>query len=228
MVHGGLSGALKYGVKMEILYRNAAQAVSPPRAEKQEVIPPDITRVKRVLKRAYEEGHPVYPALHLIAYTGLRRGECLGLQWGNVDLDAGTLAIVQTLGRSLTQGLIFQPPKTPSARRVVDLDEMTVDVLRAHRGRQLLERMQLGVGLDEHALVFSDPLGRPLNPMSLTRTFQSLAKKEGLGKARLHDLRHFHASVMFQVGQSPVAVSKRLGHSSVSTTMDIYSHMLGG
>lgn len=101
-------------------------------------------------------------------------------------------------------------------------------MLRAHKVKQLEHRLQLGEAYEDNGLVFADPLGAPPNPMALTRAFQSLAKRHGLGEIRLHDLRHFHASVMLQQRQSPVLVSLRLGHASVSTTMDIYSHILPG
>ena len=77
-------------------------------------------------------------------------------------------------------------------------------------------------------LVFPGPLGEPLNPMKLTRTFQGLAKRLGITGAKLHNLRHFHASVMLQDGASLLLVSKRLGHASISTTGDIYGHLLPG
>ena len=75
---------------------------------------------------------------------------------------------------------------------------------------------------------YSGPLGAPLNPMTLTRTYQAFAKNVGLQEAKIHDLRHFHASVMLQNGQSMVLVSKRLGHRSVTTTADVYAHLLPG
>ena len=228
LVHTVLSSSLKYGLRMEVLFRNAAQAVSPPKVIRKEVDPPDIAEVRAILSRAKEEGHPLYPALHLIAYTGNRRGEALGLRWQDMDLDSGTISIVQSLSRSATEGLIFQPPKTNSARRTVDLDEMTIAILREHRGQQLLHKMQLEGAYQDNDLVFADPLGGPLNPMALTRALQSLARKEGVRHIRVHDLRHFHASILLQQHQSPVVVSKRLGHANVSITMDIYSHLLPG
>lgn len=140
----------------------------------------------------------------------------------------GTIAVVQTLGRSVEKGLVFQPPKTNAGRRVVDLDDTTIAVLRAHQGQQLLYKAGLEGMYQGHGLVFPGPTGGPLNPMAITRAFGRLAEREGLMDRRLHNLRHFHASVMLQHGQSLVLVSKRLGHASVSTTADIYAHISGG
>ncbi len=145
-----------------------------------------------------------------------------------MDPEAGTISIVQTLGRSVEKGLPFQQSKTNSGRRVIDLDDGTVNVLRAHQGQQLLLKSQLDGAYQDQDLVFPNPTGGPLNPMAVTRAFQRLAERIGLKDGRLHNLRHFRASVMLQSGQSLVLVSKRLGHASVTTTADIYAHVSGG
>jgi integrase len=157
VVHNTLSGALKYALRME-------------------VEPPDITTVRRILETAREQEHPLYACLWLIAYTGVRRGEALGLRWQDVNLEAGTISIAQTLGRSL-DGLIFQPPKTSAGRRVIDLDDKTVDVLRAHQGQQLLYKAQLEGAYEDQGLVFADPLGHPMNPMAVTGPFSPLPRR---------------------------------------------------
>lgn len=228
LIHNIVSGALKYALRMEVVWRNVAQAVTTPRAPRIEVEPPDIGGVTRILEDARTEEHPLFPCIHLIAYTGIRRGEALGLRWQDVNLGAGTISIVQSLGRSVEKGLIFQPPKTNSGRRVIDLDEDTVTVLRVHQGQQLLHKARLDGAFQDQGLVFPGQLGGPLNPMALTRTYQSFAKRVGLAGARVHDLRHFHASVMLQSGQTLLLVGKRLGHVSVVTTGDVYGHLLPG
>ena len=114
LVHAVLSGSLKYALRMEVIWRNPAHAVTPP---------PDIAGVRHMLELAKAEQHPLFPCLQLIAYTGIRRGEALGRRWQDTDLGAGTILITQTLSRSIRKGLIFQPPKTNSGRRTIDLDE---------------------------------------------------------------------------------------------------------
>lgn len=228
LVHAVLSGALKYALRMEVIWRNPAQAVTPPKTLRQEMEPPDIAGVRRMLAGAKAKGHPLFPCLYLIAYTGIRRGEALGLRWQDVGLEAATISIAQTLSRSVHKGLIFQPPKTNSGRRTIDLDAGTVEVLRTHQGQQLLQRLELQGAHRDNGLVFPGPMGEPMNPMALTRACQSLDKRVGLKEANVHDLRHFHASVMLQGNQSLVLVSKRLGHSSVTMTADIYAHVLPG
>ena len=228
MVHNVISGSYKYALRMEAVWRNPAKSVTPPKITRKEVEPPEIAKVREILKLAEEEGHPLFPCFHLIAYTGLRRGEALGLRHQDLNLEVGTISVVQSLVRSLQKGLILEPTKTNAGRRTIDLDDGTVAVLRAHMGKQLLSRMELEGAYEDNGLVFPGPLGAPLKPMALTRAFQSFAKRLGLERAKLHDLRHFHASVMLQSGQSLLLVSKRLGHTSISTTGNVYGHLLPG
>lgn len=227
-VHGVISGAFKYALRMEKVWRNPAKAIPPPTTARKEVEPPVISRVKGILNQAEREEHPLFACLHLIAYSGLRRGEALGLRHQDLDLELGTNFIVQTISRSVEKGIIVEPTKTAAGRRVLDIDDITVNVLRAHIGRQLLYRMELGEAYQDNGLLFPGPLGEPLNPMKLTRAFQGLAKKQGIERAKLHNLRHFHASVMLQSGASLLLVSRRLGHASISTTGDVYGHLLPG
>jgi len=230
LVHSVISSAYKYALKDDsgIAWRNPAKAVTPPKIVRKEVEPPEIARVREVLELAASEGHPLFPCLHLIAYTGIRRGEAWGLRQQDLNLETGIISIVQTVSRSLQQGIIIQPTKTNSSRRSVDLDDDTIDVLRAHLGRQLLSRMELEGVYEDQGLLFPDPPGKPLNPMVLTRTFQSYAKKLGIKEAKVHNLRHFHATLLMKNGGNPKTVQERLGHSSIAVTMDIYSHVVPG
>lgn len=228
MVHNVISGAYKYAVRMEAAWRNPAKSVTPPKIIRKEVEPPEIAKVREILRLAEEEGHPLFPCFHLIAYTGLRRGEAIGLRHQDLNLEAGTISIVQTISRSLHKGIIVEPTKTNAGRRMIDIDDETIGVLRAHLGKQLLRRMELEGAYVDNGLVFPGPLGEPLNPMAVTRGYQSFAKRKGVIGAKVHDLRHFHASVMLQNGQSLLLVSKRLGHASISTTGDVYGHLLPG
>lgn len=228
MVHTVISGAYKYALRMDVAWRNPAKAVTPPKLEVTEVTPPDISEVKQILALAEAAGDALFPALRLIAYTGLRRGEALGIRNEDINLDAGTISVVQSIGRSVDKGVITEPTKTHAGRRAVDLDGGTIDVLRAHIGNQLLSRLEMGEIYQDHGLLFPNSIGEPLNPMTLTRRYQRYAHQLGITGARLHDLRHFHASVMLQSGASLLLVSRRLGHASIATTGDVYGHLVPG
>lgn len=226
--HGILSASLNYAVKMEVLYRNPAKVVDPPRVEKSEVQPPDVKTVNQILATSEEHGDKLFPAIRLIAYSGIRRGECLGLHWRHVDFARQEIAVVSSLVRSSEMGLILEPPKSKASRRVIDLDDGTMQILRDHKVRQMEHRLLLGSTYEDNDLVFPNELGSVLNPMALTRTLDRTNCRVQAGHVKLHDLRHFHASVLLQNGQNPVLVSKRLGHSTVSMTLDIYGHLMPG
>ncbi len=152
----------------------------------------------------------------------------MDLRHQDLNLETGIIAVVQTVSRSQEKGIIIQPTKTGSSRRNVDLDDDTIEVLRAHIGRQMLTRMELEGSNEDHGFVFPGPLGKPLESVALNRVLRSFAKRVGLKEAKIHHLRHFHASVMLQRGASLLLVSRRLGHARVATTSDIYGHVLPG
>ena len=228
LVHTVISGALKYALSLEVIWRNPAQGVTPPKRPNTERGTSEMPEVRRILKRGLDEGHPLHPAIHLIAYTGIRRGEALGLMWSDVDEDAGAITFNRSVVRIRGQGIVIQPTKTDRSRRKLDVDTDTIAVLRAHRARQNEHRLQLRGAYEDQGLVFPHALGGPLNPMALTRAFKSLARKEGVPHTKLHSLRHFHASALFEQGESPMLVSRRLGHASIKTTIDIYGHLFEG
>ncbi len=222
-----LFGAMKAALRADLIARNPVEAAPGPRKDTEEVQPPDVQLVRNILARAESAGHWAFPILHVLAYTGTRAGEALGLLWTSVDLDGQSIRVVQTLGRARA-GLVVQPPKTKAGRRVVDIDGRTVQVLRALQGKQVLQRLEAQGGYSDAGYVFCNELGEPYDPKRVTRAFQSLAKQCGAGHLKLHSLRHFHATLLLQHKQSIVAVSKRLGHADVSTTLNVYAHVMPG
>lgn len=226
--HWVMSAALTYALRMEVVYRNPVQAVEPPKVVKKEVQPPLMQTVNKILCLSREDRSDMYPALWLATYTGMRRGEVLGLHWSNVELNSGQLHVSQALVRTNRLGLILDTPKSPASRRVIDIDDETVNVLCDHKVAQMESRLMLTGSYKDNDLVFANDIGGLPNPMRLTRALGRYAERAGAGNMHLHDLRHFHASVLLQSGMNIVLVSKRLGHSSVSMTLDIYGHLLPG
>jgi integrase len=224
--HRILYESLRYGVRQGILVRNPAEAVTPPHGQSRELTMLGAKRVQLILDAAKET--PYYALFFTQAYTGLRRGESLALRWGDVDLEKSTLSVEQTLQQVRSGEYIFRAPKTKHSRRQIALSPSLAILLWDHRLKQEHARKLLGKPLSPTDLVFSHFDGRPFRPNSVTRALQVIAESVGLKGIRLHDLRHAHATIMLQQGVHPKIVQERLGHSSVATTLDIYSHVLPG
>lgn len=224
--YGILFEALKYGVKHGILTRNPAESVDPPPSRLKAPVIPSAQDVQLIIDKA--SGTPYLTLFYTGAYTGLRRGELLGLRWCDVDLNEATISVIQTLQQLRSRKYIFKKPKSKHGQRQIDLSPSLVFQLWDHKIRQEQQKKLLGITLSPTDLVFSRPDGRPLRPNSVSRAFQNIARSLSLQNFSLHSLRHAHATIMLQQGVHPKIVQERLGHSSISTTLDIYSHVVPG
>jgi integrase len=157
--------------------------------------------------------------------TGMRRGEAIGLRWSDVDLENARLAVRRALIPSGRE-VIVSEPKTIKGRRVIAIDPGTVEVLKAQAARQLDEQKEWDEAWVETGLVFTAENGAALDPESISRYWRQAVKKSMLPQIRLHDLRHTHATLALQAGIHPKVVSERLGHATISITLDTYSHAI--
>src|SRR5262249_19885803 len=150
--------------------------------------------------------------------VGARRGEILGVTWGNVDLTAATVRIERSLEQTRARGLKFKPPKTKHGRRTIALPPIALEALQAHRRRQLERRLSFGLGRpEEGTLVFSTIAGDPIRPNNLSRDWRRFVRARKLPDVSFHGLRHSHASALIASGVDPLTVSRRIGHANVST-----------
>jgi integrase len=189
-----------------------------------EILTPD--QVKAVLESL--KGHSLHPIVSLALATGLRRGELLGLQWGDVDLDAGTLRVERSVEETRSS-LRLKSPKTRAGRRNISLPPDTVAMLRAHKVKQLELRLVLGMGnIERDTLVFSDVEGRMLNPHAVSRAWRRVCDAKELPRVSFHALRHTHVSMLIRAGVDILTISRRLGHSKASVTLDVYGHLIEG
>ncbi len=161
---------------------------------------------------------------HMLLLTGLRRSELLALKWRGLNLDLARIYVVHSLHRLDDGNIIIKEPKTLSSRRPVDLPPSLVLLLRQHRVDQEVQQVMFGQNLDENGFVFSHADGSSLNPSTVTPTFSKVAARADLPYLRLHDLRHIHATMLLKAGIHPKVVQERLRHSSIATTLNIYSH----
>ena len=224
--HNLLRSALGQAVKWQTLPKNVAEAVNPPRATRKEMRALTGSEVHRLLEACQDT--PWHPIFHSLTWLGLRRSELLGLRWKDVDLVLGSVRVVQTLQQLNTGEFIYQEPKTASGRRTIALSPASCVVLRAHREKQGKGAALLGIALTDNTLVFSHADASPRVPSTLTLAFRRLTRRIGLEGVRLHDLRHTMASLYLEQGVNPKTVAERLGHASVTVTLDLYSHCLPG
>ena len=225
-LHRILHRALTVGVKWGILARNVADATTPPRIARRELKMWDVETILRFLDVASDSRYKDF--YHLALLTGMRRAELAGLQWSSVDLVDGRLGVVKTLQRISGKGLIESQPKTARSRRSIALSPDAVSLLHEVRGRQIAQQMTVGEVWHSGDYVFTQADGRPVDPDAITRDFTELIRKTGLPHLTVHGLRHAHATLLLESGINPKVVSERLGHATIATTMDIYSHVLPG
>jgi integrase len=221
--HRVLSTALKAAVKLQILMRNPAEAVDPPRPERREMLALEDSQTAHLLDLL--RGTHLYIPVFIAVLTGMRRGEVLALRWKDVDLKGSTATVRQSI-EDTREGIKFKQPKTRQSRRSVTLSEILVDALTFHREQQRQDRARLGTAYQDNGLVCAREDGRPFDPSEqITRAFAKFIRKTDLPQIRFHDLRHTHATNLMKAGTHPLVVSKRLGHSTIGITMDTYSHV---
>jgi len=224
-VHGVLRSALTTAVKRRLIPYSPAEHIELAPENPRRPKPWTIAECQAFLAGSAEDR--LAPLYELILATGLRRGEALGLRWEDVDLDGGALYVIQQIVEVRGQPVVGTP-KTKHGARVVSLDTVTVATLRRHRAVQDLERSAWGSAWNGAGLVFTREDGRGLRPQHATKHFAVLAGQLGLPVIRVHDLRHTHASVALAAGVDLKVVSERLGHSQISITADLYTHVSRG
>jgi integrase len=223
-VHTLLHSAFDYARRRRYLANNPADIADAPAVPRGEPRVWSPQQVRTFL--AAIQGDRLEALWVLMAMTGLRRGELLGLPWHAVDLHHGYLVVVQT--NILLDGVptIVPQAKTAASRRQIALDPVTVAALRGHQERQHQERAAWGDAWTESGLVFTLDNGQPLHPGRVTRQFRRLVDRLGLPPLSPHGLRHSHATAGLEAGVDLRVVSARLGHASTAITSDLYQHVL--
>ena len=224
--HTLLHQALKMAVKWGYVRRNVAAVVDPPKVEKKEMNPLSAAQVKALLEAA--KGDRLEAFYLLAVSTGMRLGELQALKWADIDLRERTLSVNRTLSAT-KGGPEFGPPKTSRSRRKIFLSRKSVEALRRHRERQATEKEAVADRWHDDDLVFCSVVGTPLSRHNLgSRSFKPLLRRANLPNIRFHELRHTCATLLLSKNVHPKLVQELLGHASISTTLDTYSHVLCG
>ena len=224
--HRVLREALSHAVKWGLIIRNACDAVDPPKPRRTQVKTLDAASIQKLFKATSRS--PYGAVFYIALYTGMRRGEILGLRWHDINLQNKAISVNQTVTKLAGKALTINDPKTPYSRRLVSLPPSAAAMLSGLKIKRMEQLEMAGIAWDEFAFVFCNADGGPLSPDTVSHAFPKALTKAGLPHIRFHDLRHTHATLMLKQGVHPKIVSERLGHASINITLDTYSHVMPG
>lgn len=224
--HNLISTVLNQAVKEGIIPYNAAERTMKPKAEKPEVNYFQLEQVEAIRDALELEPIKWRTFVHMLLITGARRGEVLGLKWDNVDFDHNRIHICNSILYKPDIGVYEETPKTETSIRFVTLPLETMKLLRKYRTWQNEERLRLGEYYQYQGFVFSQDNGQPMHPDSVKRWLNKFSARHDLPHINPHAFRHTMASMLYFNGVDSVSISKRLGHAQVSTTANIYAHVI--
>ena len=226
--HRLISTVLEQAVKEGLVPFNVAARATLPKAEHKDVNyfqPEQVAAIREALEK---EPMKWKTLVHLLLITGARRGEVLGLKWDKVDFEGNRIFICNNILYRADVGIYESSPKTERSRRYVALPTETMQLLRRYRAWQAEERLRLGEYYQNQSFVFAQDNGNPMHPDSVTNWLKKFSRRHDLPHINPHAFRHTMASMLYFNGVDSVSISKRLGHAQVSTTANIYAHVLEG
>lgn len=229
-IHMVLHNSLDQAIKNQLIGHNVSEATTLPRQTKKDIRVFSIEEQYKFI--TVLENERLSTAFKLDLATGLRLGELLALKWQDVALENESLSVKRSLKRvKLFEGeknseIIFQEPKTKSGKRNIPLIPTIIEELKEHRKRQDDEKAFAGTSYEDNGLVFCTELGKPIEPRNMIRKFYKLVEDANLALTNFHALRHTFATRALESGMNPKVLQEILGHSSITMTMDIYSHAM--
>ena len=225
--HRLISTVLKQAVREGLIPFNVAANAEPPKAEKKDINSLQTDDLPAILSALEREPLKWKTITHLLLITGARRGEILGLKWSAVDFAGNRLHICNNVLYSPDIGVYQDTPKTASSVRWIAVPPATMQLLREWKAYQKEDAQKKGdFYQNKSGLLFTQENGSPLHPDSITTWLDRFSKRNNLPHINPHKFRHTMASLLIYERVDPVSVSKRLGHSQVSTTTDIYAHVI--
>ena len=220
---------LDYAVSLGLINQNPMTYVKTPRSKQHDKKEELLYYTKEELKQFFElvQDDVMYTAVfRLLAFTGIRKGELLALQWKDIDALNQTITISKTVAQGQSSTVI-QPPKTKNSHRTISIDQGTLDALARWKELQYNQLMSVNTTInDDTQLVFSNPhTNKHLSHMTIPHRYWSICEQNNFKRIKLHGFRHTHCTLLFESGASIQEVQQRLGHSDIKTTMNIYAHV---
>ena len=224
--HRVISSILNDAVQWQLIPSNPASRVKPPKVHNKQQVCYDEDQVKALLAAVNKEEMKYRVMIHLAVFTGMRRGEILGLEWQDVDFDRGTLEVRQASQYLPGQGTFTKAPKNESSVRFLTIPPFLVNMLRQYKKEQAEHRLRVGDLWQGSDRLFTTWDGKPMHPDTISKWFPKFLKRHNLPSIPFHGLRHTAATMLINQGLPAKSISARLGHSNISTTFDIYGHYL--
>lgn len=223
------SKLINYGITMELISKNPMKKVILPKLERDNSKFTDFyskDELNVFLRDAQKYNFKYFMFFRLLAYSGMRKGECLALKWSDIDFKNKTININKSLASGIKNRLYLSPCKNKSSVRLLDMDVQTMNYLKEWHTKQQKEMLKLGMNfLSDDNLVFANTKGTYTVLSKPQRWDDAICKEYGLRHIKVHGFRHTHASLLFDAGVSMKDVKERLGHSNITTTMNIYTHV---
>jgi integrase len=224
--HTLLKQAIAHAVQQSYIVRNVIDTISIPKSRKKDISVWTIEQFNSFL--ASIRKHKLYPLFLLEYGTGMRRSELLAIRWADIDLTNSVVTVRKSLSRGVDHRFVIADTKTAKGVRQIPLPAKVTAELKAHKARQNEVKLMSGPAYTDNDLVFCLSDGSIMDPGNLNRIFGRMQSKTALPRIRFHDLRHSHATMLLLLGEHPKVVQERLGHSSITMTLDTYSHLIPG
>ena len=218
-----LKGAMDKAVQAGVIPVSPCNGIMLPKGQKKQAVVYDQSQIQQLIQAA--KGTEMELVIDMELCLGLRRGELLGLQWGDIDWENSQINVIRN--RVIVNGQsVVKEPKTAAGIRTLDVPQPLMTKLKRHRANCAERRLAMGQVYTVSDYIIVHPDGKPVYPEYLSQMLTKLQKKAGLPKCRFHDLRHLCASIMLLQGVNVKVAQERLGHKDITTTMNIYSHVM--
>ncbi len=224
--HRLLSCMLNTAVEWQLIPSNPCSRVKPPKVVREEAQYLDEKQAAELIDCLDAEPHQFKTIVMLLLYSGMRRGELCGLNWSDIDFKHNLINISKSILYLPDKGIYEDTTKNKSSERVIQMPAEVMQLLKEHQTEQRKKRLLMGDQWQETGKVFTSQNGKPIHPDTVTGQFHDFIKKNNLPDIHIHSLRHTNATLLIAAGTDIRTIAKRLGHTTPTTTGNIYAHAI--